>query len=885
MFRRAHLTGSRRRRRFGRLASLALSLAVIGAPLVVLPAVAQAAVGSPIFDVTDGIADSVASAPDPVRTDDGSNYGQGAKEIDECPSVKAGVAPNKDDLDRIWFGSAPSGDSLFAYMAWHRIATNGTTTVGFELNQLTDPAPDCNDVNPERSVGDVLFTYDFQGTGPFTLAVFAHEWDGSTWVPHTLPSGSWQAGINSDGSFGELVVDLYAAGIMQRNVCEDFAGVFATTRASNSTESEMKDFTVPMDARVSNCGRIRIHKVDDDSPANPLAGATFRLYTDKALEDPVAGATCKTGSDGYCTISNIFPGDYYLHEQITPTGHDTAPDKKVTVSVDTTVQVTFVDKRRPARIDIIKVDDAGARLAGATFGLYYDDGGTIGAAVPDKSCTTDEDGLCSITDILPVGTYWLHETDPPAGHSAAPDARVTLELGQPFEVTFIDDRLPATVDILKTDDTGAVLAGATFGLYEDDDGERGTAVSGKSCTTGASGMCSITGILPPGTYWIHETGVPAGYTAAPDQKVTLGLNQTVMLTFVDERIPATVNIVKTDGAGAALAGATFGLYSDDDGAIGSAVPGAACTTNASGLCSIDGILPPGTYWVHETAVPVGYAAAPDQKVTLDLAATVTLTFVDPKLGPAINVEKTGPSAVHVGDPVVYTLTVTNPGQTDLSSVVVTDSKCDGPPLRSTVDLDGVLSPGETWVYNCTHVATVADGQSILNTVTATGTGPLGDNVSDTASHTTAVLHPAISIVKTANPEAVSVSGPVTYTYVVTNTGDTTLTDVTVTDDILGAIGSVGELAVGASVTFDKTVQVDALVPPRNIGTAVGTDVLGKTVTANDDAVITVVLAAVAELPRTGGPLQAQTKAALMLLQVGIVMALAGRRRRIIRRAD
>ena len=35
-----------------------------------------------------------------------------------------------------------------------------------------------------------------------------------------------------------------------------------------------------------------------------------------------------------------------------------------------------------------------------------------------------------------------------------------------------------------------------------------------------------------------------------------------------------------------------------------------------------------------------------------------------------------------------------------------------------------------------------------------------------------VINPAIRIVKTANPSSVSVSGPVTYSYLVTNTGDT-----------------------------------------------------------------------------------------------------------------
>jgi len=124
--------------------------------------------------------------------------------------------------------------------------------------------------------------------------------------------------------------------------------------------------------------------------------------------------------------------------------------------------------------------------------------------------------------------------------------------------------------------------------------------------------------------------------------------------------------------------------------------------------------------------------------------------------------------------------------------------------------------------------------------------------------------------------------------VVTNTGDTNLFEVAVTDDIIGLIGTVGSLAIGESVTMTKTVTVDVSTPPTNIGTATGTDILGEKVTASATATINVVLAevlALPELPRTGSPIDAETRAAFALLEVGIVMTLAGRRRRAGRRAD
>jgi uncharacterized repeat protein (TIGR01451 family) len=262
----------------------------------------------------------------------------------------------------------------------------------------------------------------------------------------------------------------------------------------------------------------------------------------------------------------------------------------------------------------------------------------------------------------------------------------------------------------------------------------------------------------------------------------------------------------------------------------------------------------------------------------------------------IDLTKTGPTLAHIGDTVTYEFTATNAGYVDLVDVKLVDPICDGSPVLISkgdgdaifeIDLDSSQAglQREVWTYRCTRVVRATDPDPLPNTALVTGTDADQRTTTDTASWLVDLIHPAISIVKTAGPESISVSGSVTYTYVITNTGDTTLFNLLVTDDILGAIATLGQLGVGESVTFAKTVDVNALTPPRNIGTAVGTDQLGLTVSASDDAVITVVLGAVLELPRTGAPLGAQTRAALALIQVGIVLTLAGRRRRAGRWAD
>src|SRR5207244_3651127 len=143
-------------------------------------------------------------------------------------------------------------------------------------------------------------------------------------------------------------------------------------------------------------------------------------------------------------------------------------------------------------------------------------------------------GDCTIEDVW-SGDYTVTETGVPDGYTPiSKPIPVHVEIAgnePPNPITVTNPRKPAQVKILKTDDASpaAPLAGATFQLYGDAALQH--PVAGKWCETAAGGTCSITDILPPGTYYVHEQVVPAGYEAAPDQKVTLGLDTTVSLTF------------------------------------------------------------------------------------------------------------------------------------------------------------------------------------------------------------------------------------------------------------------------------------------------------------------------------------------------------------------
>ena len=109
-----------------------------------------------------------------------------------------------------------------------------------------------------------------------------------------------------------------------------------------------------------------------------------------------------------------------------------------------------------------------------------------------------------------------------------------------------------------------------------------------------------------------------------------------------------------------------------------------------------------------------------------------------------------------------------------------------------------------------HLVTDDDPDPIPNTGTVTGDtdeGEGGDEVTDTDDHVVDIIHPGIEIVKTVDEETVPIGTTVTYTYVITNTGDTTLYDISVDDDILGHIGDIEVLEPGQSVTLTKDFVV------------------------------------------------------------------------------
>jgi len=190
----------------------------------------------------------------------------------------------------------------------------------------------------------------------------------------------------------------------------------------------------------------------------------------------------------------------------------------------------------------------------------------------------------------------------------------------------------------------------------------------------------------------------------------------------------------------------------------SMVAGPAAGGDADG----DGKLDKGESWTYActsvlTATTTNVATAKGvDALGKEASATATATVV--VITPAIAIDK-APSArsVSPGTTVVYTYTVTNPGDVPLTAVAVTDDKCSPVALVSgDANGDGILQVAETWTFTCSQVQT-GSLDTLTNVGTAIGTDPLGLVVKSTDTVTVAVVAPLV--IAQPTPQAVVVPAP------------------------------------------------------------------------------------------------------------------------------
>jgi len=206
---------------------------------------------------------------------------------------------------------------------------------------------------------------------------------------------------------------------------------------------------------------------------------------------------------------------------------------------------------------------------------------------------------------------------------------------------------------------------------------------------------------------------------------------------------------------------------------------------------------------------------------------------------------------HEGDEITYTYNVTNTGNTPLFDVSVSDDKAGYAAYQSgDTNDDNELGVDETWIFTANYTVTGEDADSLVNVATASGTDASGKSVNAQASASVTILRPAMAIAKVANCTEAREGDKITYTYNVTNTGNTPLSNVSVSDNRTGgAIYQSGDTNGDNKLDVDETwiftanytVTAEDTNPLVNVATASGTDASGKTVSAQDSASVAIVI--------------------------------------------
>jgi uncharacterized repeat protein (TIGR01451 family) len=284
-----------------------------------------------------------------------NSFGQGTKENDTNVTVVSGtIPPNKNDLTRSYIYNDQFNGNSFLYLAWERAANSGDAHIDFELNQNPTPgfnASTLGAVTLNRTLGDLLLSYDFGGSGTPVITQFT--WNGSAWADqqNLTQQGFAEAAVNTSvipdvlnnnanvgiGDFGEASINLtdaFLAAGFNPNTCQAFGSITVKARSSGaSTSAELKDFIAPKPAHISNCPTPTIatqtsvttpmnvgqtETVGDTATLtggnNPTGNVSFQLYSDATCQTAVAGVSGTATPNG-SGVAAFLPGKSFTPTQ------------------------------------------------------------------------------------------------------------------------------------------------------------------------------------------------------------------------------------------------------------------------------------------------------------------------------------------------------------------------------------------------------------------------------------------------------------------------------------------------------------------------------------------------------------------------------------------
>ena len=372
-----------------------------------------------------------------------------------------------------------------------------------------------------------------------------------------------------------------------------------------------------------SAGTIKILKTDSET-GQPLQGAEFTILDDH-MRDVTKGTTDETG---LVVFAGLPLGPYYCQETQAPPGYVPLGSIELVYLDGNGKVVTLTYTNKPARgsIQLTKKNSDGELLGGVVFTLYDADKNEL------TTGTTDENGVV-VFDNLPIGDYWYAETSEIPGYVPNHNlmaARVGYHTAVD-EHTFTNYKAHGHVRVIKSDESGAPLAGVHFKLTD----EAGNLID--EGDTGTDGKLLFT-MLPVGKYILKETATLTGYVLdeTPFSIELVNDGDVVTKEITNSQQTGSIAILKTDAeTSSPLAGAHFKLTDSTGRLIKEG------DTAADGKLIFTG-LPLGTYKLTETAAPAGYVldSTPITVEVTNAGQTVSKTITNTRAVGNISILKT-----------------------------------------------------------------------------------------------------------------------------------------------------------------------------------------------------------------------------------------------------
>ncbi len=515
------------------------------------------------------------------------------------------------------------------------------------------------------------------------------------------------------------------------------------------------------------------------------------------------------------------------------------------VSAGETVTCTFTNTKR-GHIIIDKVTVPGADPQQFTFTPSYNGGQTFQLA--DATAPNDSGALVPGTYSVAESAQAGWDQTSATCDDGSPVGAISLQAGETVTCTFTNTKHGEVIVkklMIGGTDTFS-FTGTPTGSISTNGGTISQEVSAGQyvSTETAKAGWDLTGVT-------CDDGDSTGSVGNANATFHVDPGETVTCTFVNTKRGTIIVEKQTSPDGAA---GSFAFTGDAAGSIG------------DGGRIVVGNLKPGTYTSTEADPGIGYdlgaivcddgqsttASTGDlAKATatfhLDPGETVTCVFTNVQRGTITIIKNAQPHSVQD-----FAYTTTGSG---LSGFSLDDNGDNTDTLSNTQVFQNLVAgaysvtEGSVAGWDLTSIDCTPLGGSTAQINGATASLTLANGGSIVCVYTNS--KPSIRIVKTAGTAAdgaefVTPPGPVTYHYLVTNTGPTTLHAIVVTDDN-GTPGTTGDdfavtcpkttLDAGASMACSATVDVTA--NRTNIAVATGTSEGGTEVEDSDDAVVRV----------------------------------------------